>query len=143
MDLSYLAGFVDGEGYIGLPANLRLNRNPFYRPTLTIYNTHRGVLLQIKEFIGFGRVYTGTSRGPHCQPTYLFKADGRRIAPILEQLLPFLIVKRKQAELVLEYIARSQTRQTRKHTVEDIIIVDCVKALNARGLQMHKQAGVR
>ena len=114
-----------------------------HRPTITIYNTHYGVLLQIKEFVGFGQIYTNRTRAPHCQPSYQFRVEGRRIAPLLERLLPFLIVKREQAELILKYIARSQARQTRKETVEDVIIVGGVKALNARRLQMHKQVGIR
>ena len=132
-----LAGFIDGEGYVGLPANL--TRNNFHRPTITIYNTHRGVLLQIREFVGFGQVYTNKRRGPNCQPSHFFRAEGRRIAPLLEQLLPFLIVKREQAELVLEYIARSRVRQTRRKTAEDMSIVASVKALNARRLQMQSR----
>jgi hypothetical protein len=133
MTWEYLAGFIDGEGYIGLPPSPRWDKKGYiYRPTLCVYNCHGGVLEEALEFIGMGVIYTR----PHNErwaTAYHLLVQGRRLGSTLEQLLPHLIVKKPQAELVLEWICRSLIRQTRKIGEEEMAIISALRSLNARG----------
>lgn len=53
---AYLAGFIDGEGYIGL-TNAG-SKNVSKRIRLSITNTNGVVLRYIKDLIGFGSFYS-------------------------------------------------------------------------------------
>ena len=93
----YIAGFFDGEGYVG---EIFHNRGLAYR--LSISNNNFDVLSKIQEFVGYGQaIQVGkTSMG---RPTYVYLVqDAFGVASFLSSVLPYLIVKRERAEQVLE-----------------------------------------
>ena len=59
---AWLAGFIDGEGYIGITfqrnkETRKSSATPKYHPFLIIVNTNKNILDIIMDFIGDGRLY--------------------------------------------------------------------------------------
>jgi len=59
---AYLAGFIDGEGYIGLTFQIKRETSqnsatPRHHPYLIIANNNSSVLFYVKELLGEGRIY--------------------------------------------------------------------------------------
>src|SRR3989344_3445329 len=63
LDRAWLAGFIDGEGFIGIIYQLKKKTNtnsatPRYFPLLVIANCNRESLEYVKVILGEGKVYS-------------------------------------------------------------------------------------
>lgn len=96
-DLGYVAGLVDGEGSITLS---KLKRGGWSSCTV-ISNKNVAMLRWIKSKIGVGRVYLSNRERKVYELRLARNSD--QIA-LLETILPCLKVKRKDAELVLQFL---------------------------------------
>lgn len=83
-DLSYMAGLFDGEGYIDLK-----------RKGIVIANTNHDVIIWLINKFG-GSVKMIPERGNH-NTIWRWKLSTCSCRFLLRQLLPYLIIKRKQA----------------------------------------------
>ena len=93
-----------------------MQRNPHYRASVVVYNTDRRLIDAIVERTGIDRVYTHTrpERENHKATAYswrLVASDIRKWGPLL---LPWLVVKREQMELLLEALAIAEANTPRK-----------------------------
>lgn len=93
-DLAYLAGIFDGEGCI------IISPGPQHQIRMDVTNTHRGVIDWLRDTFG-GRVQA-TKRGQY-RRIYRWGASHRRAVALLKFLLPYLHVKKEQAELAIAY----------------------------------------
>lgn len=94
---NYVAGLFDGEGCI-----IMYDRGYGGRVQLraTITNTHEGVIEWLRENVARGTVITKHYDGPgqeHYKTGYTWQVYGQNAVFFLEQLLPFLIIKRERA----------------------------------------------
>ena len=107
MDWSYLAGFVDGEGYIGIARARRFN-GVSYGVHLDIGNTNKNIVKEIQKFIGIKRKIKEYDR-----PTKFYRIyyTGDSCRAVLGNLLPYLIVKKQQAEIVSNFPKRKHNNQ--------------------------------
>jgi hypothetical protein len=98
LDLAYVAGFVDGEGSINMGGGAR---QPHER--LTITNTNLEVLQHIQTIIG-GQI-GGHDRPtkPHWKTQYYLCLTTRHAVRALRILEPFLVLKKKQAILMIRF----------------------------------------
>lgn len=96
IQLAYIAGFVDGEGCVQISKNGSLS--------LSIINTAHQTLTFIKRVLGCGSVAPRKQKVN--KPQYVFRVYGTSAAEVLTALLPYLIEKRPQAELALEFFKR-------------------------------------
>jgi precorrin isomerase len=92
----YLAGFLDGEGEVS--ANIQTCGVKFN-------NTNMEVLKWIHSKLRVGRIIRTKKnllsiKHKRC---YAVMAFGEEAKIILEELIPYLIIKKRQAELVLSY----------------------------------------
>lgn len=93
---AYLAGIIDGEGSFGVySAGTRLS----------IANTHLPLLEWVKDFTGTGRIFQTQVSTLTRRPCYQWDCAARAIRVILPEVLPFMIVKRRKAELFIEYLS--------------------------------------
>lgn len=99
MDDSYLAGIMDGEGSIMLPHRGR----GYHVVTVSISNTYEPLIRLIHEREG-GSFYTRSNQSIYSKPLYAWHLRGRATLPLLRRLHPFLIVKREQAGLAIEFL---------------------------------------
>jgi len=105
IDKSYIAGLIDGEGYIGICKSRaykgkgRLNTG--YWVHLAIINTNLKVLQWIKSTIKTGVIYTKLRTGQPDKKIYQLVWTRNGAKRILSQVLPYLKIKKKQAELCI------------------------------------------
>lgn len=94
--IAWAAGFFDGEGCIMVLANTGPQKKSF-QLQVRVSQRVQEPLLRLKELFPSGRFYvSGSSKMPD------FCLTGRAAAEMLEELLPYLTVKRDQAKLAME-----------------------------------------
>jgi hypothetical protein len=110
----WAGGFFDGEAFIGLSRGIsKSTQRPFHQPLIDVAQTKREVLDVLVELFG-GKVRLGKNWHSHIHFWRITGADTFRVLP---EVLPYLIGKRRQAELILEY-QRISGRQGRWITDE-------------------------
>lgn len=135
--LAYLAGILDGEGSIYIQSRIR-NNSINYFPRFQVVNTNQDLLNWIKEIFG-GTVYEKPRKhlNPKWKMQYEWFSNREQLDKILPLLVPFLIIKKKHAEIMLEFRKTFLTRETYKVPKEtNEFRKDCLeklKALNKRG----------
>jgi len=114
---SYLAGIIDGEGTIRIGANNPPakwpNRNIVYYASIGLGMTDKAVIeLFAKKFGGNLR----KECVPNRKIVYRWGTCGSKVVPeIIKRLLPYLIVKKKQAELVIKFCEERKTTGFRRN----------------------------
>lgn len=94
IELSYLAGIVDGEGSIGFIKEIRA--------TISIYNTDENLMKWIVEKVGGVAKPRGKNGRKPCFHWHLNSA--RNVYLLCIKLLPFLIIKKEKAEKVITFL---------------------------------------
>jgi hypothetical protein len=112
IEKAWLAGFVDGEGTIAL--NIREGHGLV--PKFQIANTDKDVLLTIKEMLYCGGVSPSKRSDTTKRECWTFSSQTMDdIEYILDLILPYLRVKKTQAEILLifldEHIWRAKTTE--------------------------------
>ena len=106
----YLAGIIDGEGSFGVySAGTRLS----------VTNTHLPLLEWIMEFTQTGRVWQVKANALTKRPCYQWDCAARAIRVILPNIIPFMLVKRKKAELFIEYLSGITPNSCAPVTIEE------------------------
>lgn len=107
-DIAYTAGLLDGEGSISLAIHhgkVSKNGLPNRAPLLLIQltSTDQEVITWLYETWGVGSVIVGyRPKRPNHRTAYAWRVSGGNAAKILEAILPFLRIKRRQAELGIQ-----------------------------------------
>ena len=100
MNWAYIAGFFDGDG------NLHLNfvKNKTQLQLLCrIYNSNIEVLEKIKEFIGYGQIYSHKRINKDWAVVHgLTMAKKKDVFSFLKNISPYLIIKRNQVNYTLK-----------------------------------------
>ena len=101
----YLAGFLDGEGGIQITRSSRKGRR--YRtslhPVVYFTNTNHDAIQAIRDWLRAGCIITARQR-QGLRDLYVLHITGiRNIKRVLSVLLPILIIKKKQAFLLLRF----------------------------------------
>lgn len=117
---AYLAGIIDGEGYIGIsimhPSAASKMTATTYKARLSIQMADLEALeLFCEAFRSTSPRYAGAPLKHQHRQIYVVDLVGQAIGPILQRLLPYLRVKRRQAVLVLEFL-ELQTHPRRHRT---------------------------
>lgn len=104
--LAYIAGLFDGEGTLVIGKYpIRSQKNLAYRGFMALANTHVPTLLHIKSLIGGRIVEQGI--GKKC---YSLTLSANEIRAVLPELLPYLMIKKEQAEVMLRFFERQASR---------------------------------
>ncbi len=105
----YIAGFFDGEGYFGIMKSKAQNNATFdyrYIPAIKVAQRlkDREVLDKIQQIYG-GRLETRIHKRPNQQPSIaLVFVNFKEVDRVLTDLLEYLIVKKKSATILKEFI---------------------------------------
>jgi len=113
MNWSYLAGFIDGEGSIGLHKNLQRpnsSQHGEYRRgfgwhfRVRIGSTNLSVLKEINQFLNHRtRIYNDhRPNRPKVKMCYIIEFNHNEQRKILPKILSHLVIKREQVKLVIE-----------------------------------------
>ena len=107
-EAAYLAGIVDGEGTLSVwrsrPHDYRSRDK--YAMTFTIAQADWPFLDGIRQMAGNGHVAACRRKqpDPRRKPEYKLVFNGHQTRWILPQISPYLRVKRRQADLVLQFL---------------------------------------
>lgn len=130
VQLGWIAGIVDGEGYIGLVPNTKHG----ITPRVDVSSTTKCMQDQLHSLVGG---YIGEKKRKNC-PTYkklwnwaLWAVES--VGPFLKVIGPLLVVKHRQAEVVLKFCERRTKARGMPYTKEDWNDVKRMHVLNKRG----------
>lgn len=116
---AYLAGIIDGEGHIGINRSVTTTQRrttPRYQPELTIVNSNRRLIDWLHDTFG-GSVKDRKKQRDYHKQTWAWKVGDRKAAALLAAVLPYLIAKHAQAEMVVRFF-RDATPRTHGRGVQ-------------------------
>lgn len=101
---AYLAGLFDGEGTFTISNSPPRNGSPSYAfREVYVTNTNLEVLEWLKSKLG-GTIRITRHSGKGWKDVYKWHAGAKQHYYVVKNILPFLIIKKKQAELILKFI---------------------------------------
>lgn len=146
VDLAYIAGFMDGEGTIGMKREQRrsVSGGYSYQAYITAANTDPVVIEWLYSLFGGNirkRPINPGFSSPNAKPhLYVWAVGAKTAVAICELLLPYLRMKRRQAEILLEACGDARRRSGRVGFPQEHW--DCLeqarqqlKELNQRGVK--------
>lgn len=107
IDLAYIAGVIDSDGYIGLTRqreNRRKRNTVTFHPTVMVAQVEPeaiGLILSLFD----GSLYKYKRNAKHKELIHLQFGRRDNVKELLENVLPYLRIKRIQALTVLEFIS--------------------------------------
>lgn len=103
-DKAYLAGFLDADGHITIGKRHRKDALPHHWLKVGIAQANEEFLLKLQSKVGLGNIYLNTKRkSSHHKDLYEWSITGRKAILFLGEIIDFLILKRSQAEIALEF----------------------------------------
>ena len=105
VDRAYLAGFIDGEGSIGLystnyPKQKKMGWSPSFFSRIMVGNNDPGVIQFLKEKYGG---WIGLEKRPPFNPIWRYNASGKICDHILRDIVPYLKQKKERALILIHY----------------------------------------
>lgn len=107
-DLFYAAGIIDGEGCITLRYH---NKDGRSRPLLqvSVGNTDQWLVEWLRSSFGGNITYRQRVQ-KNWKPLWLWSAENKIAGEFLELIIPYLRLKKPQAELAIEFQSRKRPR---------------------------------
>jgi hypothetical protein len=101
-DLAYMAGLLDGEGHIGIALRKNLISGHILR--IEISNTNKAMIDWIlPRFDGHGVIRKDRWGEGNRKDSYVWYADNRKAVRLLKMLIPYLVLKKEQAEIAVYF----------------------------------------
>jgi hypothetical protein len=119
---SYMAGLLDGEGYIGLSkwsgesSQIRYKHKWTYKARLVISNCNLEILEWVKN--NFGGYITKKSNKVGCTQGYNLTIG--YVDKWLPKVIPYLVGKKKKAELFMEAIELLHQRKKKTNQANEL-----------------------
>lgn len=136
IDKKYIAGFIDGEGYISVVRHkdIRLNKGYTLFPIFRITNSNKEALEKINEFIKGDIRSNGKDKNPNHKQVYRIEVIKlERIKDILKKIEPYLIIKKQQAELMLDFCNKRLKINVKNYSEDDFKFPELFSKLNKKG----------
>lgn len=104
IEYAYLAGVLDSDGSFSIAIDTwrqrHLGRNPAYQEIVAIGQCDPQAIQLAKELFG-GSVRAEKARAENRRPMFYWQATNKIAVECVRALLPYLRIKRRQAELIL------------------------------------------
>jgi len=134
-DAAYIAGILDGEGCI-TTRWLKSRGIPYVQSFITIGTSSQRLAEYLSSVTGVGSKGQYKRKGKDgWRPLHVWTLSSWQGADLLKQVLPYLQIKREQAELFIELTALKRQSKPGKRFAEDRQreIVEQFRKLNQRG----------
>lgn len=135
--LAYIAGIIDGEGSIMIARkrSARSRGGWTYALTASVTNTSRPLIDWLHQTTGLGHIAPHFDARPENKSAWLWSLWSREAQSLIEQVLPFLLVKRQHAELGLRFQStmRLNGGLTEEEWLERAKMHETMRLLNRRG----------
>lgn len=116
LDLAYWAGLFDGEGWISIIKSV-YSKSPCLEIGMSMVD---GSPVEFYNYFGVGGITRPRPR-EHWQQQTRYRAHGKNAQAVLSLLLPYVRLKRKRAELAIEFQGLQTGRGlTDPHRAEEI-----------------------
>ena len=130
-DIIYLAGFIDGEGSITMIHGI----NNGYSPFIAITNTNKAIIEWVQKRVGRGKIHAYEAWKEGQKPYYTWRIYNRQALELAKELLPYLKIKRVQAQLLIDYYEGFElNKQNQLANPDSSKIMGKFRALNQRGV---------
>jgi len=129
-DKAWFAGIIDGEGCISL-----IKRGEHFVPSVKISNTNELLINKCKQVLSEAGIeflvrYSDRGERKNAKPAWEIVLESRpRTTAVLNLILPYLVSKKEQAILVLDWCSQD----VRKKTDTETNFIPNIRALNHRG----------
>ena len=115
IEAAYLAGIIDGEGSVYIAKHKEYSGRglPYsYSTRVSVGNTDERLINWIQKTVKTGNIHFVQETRNNWKDHWHWLLADKNITPFLEQILPFLIIKKEQALILLrfrELIDKSRT----------------------------------
>jgi hypothetical protein len=128
----YLAGIIDGEGCITVGRGIRENGVINYNSIVMVTNTNKAVIEWLHEQFG-GMYYGSKPNNLVSKPSYRWRLLKKKdIELLLLAIIPYLIIKKEQAKVLLEFVRLPRNDDVQKRQE----LCNKIQALNKRGISV-------
>jgi hypothetical protein len=117
---AWVAGFIDGEGCLTISKQIRKDRpSDAWRPMVTVANTNYESLNILKSIYG-GTLRFNTEKrcniktGVKWSDSWSWYCPQSKVVEFCTDLLPYLIIKKRNAEILIEFMNHLQTTKREK-----------------------------
>lgn len=112
LEKAWLAGIVDGEGSIFIMKQKRKDRerDTNYILRMSVQSTDPFMAVECSKLAGGPVITEQFDKRPNNSDTLKWELSGKRACFVLEQILPYMRVKHKQAQLAIDF-----QKTTKKH----------------------------
>lgn len=136
----YVAGLFDGEGCfviykasVGSKNRLR----DYYLTGNAVIEIREELIVDLLKEKYDGSKLKKKARKVNHSDTYVWKVKGTKLKKFIEKVYPFLILKKQQAGVMLEFLKIRENKYSKKVTNEEIelqlILKDKMNSLNKKG----------
>ena len=110
--LAYIAGIIDGEGCIAVSKVVRNTHKSgyVYQLHLVVTNTDRRLLEYLKETTLLGSISIHAHAAESRSPAWAWSVGSVPARRLLEKVMPYLVIKREQAALAIEFHEKCKRR---------------------------------
>ena len=143
MTNDYLAGLVDGEGYISLIPSYRKNVDKtYFVPVIKIASTNYQIIHLLQSELG-GYISKRTFKEINQKDAWCWEVKNKKpVLFVLEKIVNSLIIKKQNAELVIEFckFPFGFAKELYKNTYNPVLITRSkeiytqLRQLNHRGI---------
>ena len=150
IELSWLAGIIDGEGHIGISRMMSHRDKPTLNPRISIGNTNVLIISQVCKILDkipiSGHIEKRQKGGKDGEKNWkeawvVQLSQIEKINAFLTKILPFLVGKKAQAELVQRFTeSRMKNRKYGAgYSDEEVSLYQQMAGLNAKGVNQDPQ----
>lgn len=130
-EAAYVAGLLDGEGCF----SVFQKKDGAVGLSLSLYMTNREVMDAVKKYTGTTCNILPIKGRENRKDQWLWKPSLSEAKVLVEQILPYLIVKRRNAELFIELLElRKHSSRWDNKRAEQLAILEENTRLNKRGI---------
>lgn len=136
--LAYLAGIIDGEGCVYIYTRKTRDNYTDFFPRLQLITTSKDLHDWIHSIFG-GMVFARKISNPKWKPRFEWYTTRNLLDKILWQILPYLVIKKRQVEILIEFRKTFEIHYGSKGVPDHIIelrktLYSQLRVLNKRGL---------
>ena len=141
---AYLAGFLDGEGSFGI----RKSQDKYYVSRVRATNTNKEIIEWMHKSFG-GSLYFRDFKSETLRNAWTWTLEGKSIVLFLKKVIPYLKIKKAQAQLLLKREELKLELENKGHRwgmvyPEEVLndlekLFQELKRLNKRGKSLHAE----
>lgn len=114
---AYLAGFFEGDGHVSIgKRQSKAHATPSHYLQVIISQSNRPFLEKWKRRVGMGSIHEAKGSKRSKKPHFRWHLSDRQAAQLLESMMPYLDIKKFQAQTALDFMKTKGTGGRRPTT---------------------------